>query len=75
MDRKEIVDYYSRKDVQEAILSCSKDKEVGVMIGSFFGKRPDVLEYPGDVGRLGRQGGLSPTKRKVETVFNTFINI
>ncbi|MBU4241867.1 MAG: hypothetical protein KKA65_03540 [Nanoarchaeota archaeon] len=59
MDRKEMIDYYSRKDVQEAILSCSKDREVGVMLGSIFGKRPDVLEYPGDVGRLGRQGATS----------------
>lgn len=29
------------------------------MLGSIFGKRPDVLEYPGDVGRLGRQGATS----------------
>ena len=55
MEKKEIRDYYSRKEVQEAILGCSKDREIGVMIGSIFGKRPDALEYPGDVGRLGRQ--------------------
>jgi len=59
MDKKDIISYYSRKDVQEAILACSKDREVGVMLGSIFGKRPDVLEYPADVGKLGKQGATS----------------
>lgn len=59
MERKEALAYYSRKDIQEAILACSKQREVGTMFGSAFGKRPDVLEYPADIGKLAREGATS----------------
>lgn len=59
MDKKKIAEYYSRKDVQNGILACSKEREVGVMLDNIFGKRPDVLEYPGDIGKLGKQGATS----------------
>jgi hypothetical protein len=45
-----ILKYYKRKDIQQAIVENAKDREVSVryMDGS-FGKRPDVLQYPEDV--------------------------
>lgn len=59
MEPKDIFSYYSRKDIQEAILDCAKEREVGAMLGEMFGKRPDVLEYPADIGRMARQGVTS----------------
>ena len=52
--------YYKRKEVQEAIISYSKDREVCAMYGlQQFGKRPDVLNYPGDVMELVKQNATS----------------
>lgn len=52
--------FYKRKDVQEAIISYSKDREVCVMYGlQSFGKRPDVLNYPGDILELVKQNATS----------------
>jgi len=43
-------DYYSRKDVQEALIEVAKDREiVGVFSNGNFGKRPNVLMYPNDI--------------------------
>ena len=41
--------YYSRKDVQEAIFSFCKNREVVPRYFEGFGKRPDSLEYPDDI--------------------------
>jgi hypothetical protein len=52
--------YYRRRDVQEAIVSYSKDREVCVMYGlQNFGKRPDVINYPGDIIELVKQNATS----------------
>ena len=40
------LEYYARKDIQEAILDSAKDREVSVMYGKGnFGKRPDTLQF------------------------------
>ena len=45
--------YYKRRDIQDAIVSYSKDREVCAMYGlQNFGKRPDVINYPGDILEL-----------------------
>lgn len=60
MDRKIILEFYKRKEVQEAILDCAKDREVSCMFGiGKFGKRPDVLQYPGDILELVKNGATS----------------
>ena len=54
------LDYYSREEIQEAILESSELKEVAVMIGDKgFGKRPEVLQYKSDVLELVKQGATS----------------
>jgi len=46
----DILSYYSRNDIQTAIASFAKDKEIGCSFrdGSFY-KRPDTINYPRDV--------------------------
>src|SRR3990167_4434778 len=54
------LDYYSRKDIQKAILESSKNKEVAVKYSSgSFGKRPDSLNFEQDVFELAKQGATS----------------
>lgn len=55
-----ILKYYSRRDVQEAIVREAKGREVGVRFGeNGYGKRPDVLQYENDVLELAKQGATS----------------
>jgi hypothetical protein len=52
--------YYSRPDIKKAIFDFSKDREVVpsyMMEG--FGKRPDTLQYPGDIFELVKRGATS----------------
>lgn len=41
--------YYKRRDVQEAILRHAQNREVSPRYGEGFGKRPDVLLNPADI--------------------------
>jgi DNA primase catalytic subunit len=59
-DFPSIWNYYSRKDVQEALLEVSKDREVvGVFSNGNFGKRPNVLMYPDDILEMVKEGMIS----------------
>jgi len=52
--------YYSRKDVQEALLEAAKNREiVGVFSNGNFGKRPNVLVYPQDILEMVKEGVVS----------------
>jgi len=52
--------YYSRKDVQEALLEVAKDREiVGIFSNGNFGKRPNVLMYPNDILEMVKEGVVS----------------
>ena len=51
--------YYSRPEIEKAILSFAKDREIGVMFDGFFGKRPDVIEYVSDIRILVGKGVFS----------------
>ena len=56
----DFLDYYSRKDIQKAILEASRDREVAVKYHSgSFGKRPDALNFEQDVFELAKQGAVS----------------
>jgi hypothetical protein len=60
MNYDNLLRFYARKDVQNAILQTSKDREVAVMYSNKgFGKRPDILQYPSDVFELARRGATS----------------
>ncbi len=57
--RKLAYDYYSRKDIQKALIEQAKNKEVIPRYFSTFGKRPDTLEYSTDVINLAIKGATS----------------
>ncbi len=52
--------YYSRKDIQEEIFKfCNHRETVPNFNMEFFGKRPDVLDYPSDLVSLAKKGATS----------------
>jgi len=51
--------YYSRKEVQKAIFNFCKNRETIPRYFEGFGKRPDNLEYPGDIFELVKKGATS----------------
>ena len=56
----DLLDFYSRNDIQEEVLRLSKDREVAVRFGDKgFGKRPDILQFKGDIVELVKQGVTS----------------
>jgi len=57
MNPAEILAYYSREDVQEALLKGAKDREaVGVFRTGSFGQRPNTIIYPQDILSQVRSG-------------------
>jgi len=51
--------YYSRPEVQKAIFKFCKNREVSPRYFESFGKRPDSLQYQGDVYELVKRGATS----------------
>ena len=52
--------YYSRPEIQKAIVESCPNREVSVMLGKdSFGRRPDILNYESDVLELAKQGATS----------------
>jgi len=51
--------YYSRLDVQKAMLDFARNREVSPRYFEGFGKRPDILEYPGDILAFVKKGATS----------------
>jgi len=51
--------YYSRKDIQEAIFKFCQNREAIPRYYEGFGKRPDSLEYPGDIMQQVQKGATS----------------
>jgi hypothetical protein len=57
---RKIAEYYSRPDVQKAILGVAKDREiVSVFKDGRFGRRPDILQYSGDIMQGVKTGTVS----------------
>ncbi len=54
-----IKEYYSRKEVQRELLRLSNGREVQVWFGEIRGKRPEIVNFEGDVLDLVRQGMTS----------------
>ncbi len=59
MEAYEAKKYYSREDVQKAILDFAKNREIGVMYDGYFGKRPDIIENLYDVKKFYKDGVMS----------------
>lgn len=56
----ELIEFYSRKDIQNEMVRIAKDREVGVRYGDKgFGKRPDMIQFGGDVLDLVKGGATS----------------
>ena len=51
--------YYSRPEIQKAIFEFSGNREISPMYFEGFGKRPDVIEYQGDIFELVKRGATS----------------
>lgn len=51
--------YYSRPEIQKIIFDFSKNREICPRYFEGFGRRPDVLEYPGDVFGSVKKGATS----------------
>ncbi len=51
--------YYSNPDVQKAIFEFSKNREICPRYFEGFGKRPDTLEYLGDILAMVKKGATS----------------
>ncbi|MFH1445214.1 MAG: hypothetical protein ABIF08_01905 [Nanoarchaeota archaeon] len=57
MNSYQILEYYSRPDIQAALLEIGKNREIaGVFKNGSFGSRPNVLIYPDDVKAMVRTG-------------------
>ncbi len=56
----EVLEFYSRKDIQNEMLKIARNREVAVVYGEKgFGKRPDILQFPGDILSMVRDGATS----------------
>ncbi len=57
MNYQEILSYYSREDVQNALLEFAKNREVvGVYTDGGYSKRPNTIVYPGDILSMVKSG-------------------
>jgi hypothetical protein len=57
--RKVARSYYARRDIQEILAKQAKGREFIPRYAESFGKRPDTLEYPGDVWSYVERGATS----------------
>lgn len=60
IDFTKVWNWYSRESVQRAIIEASKGREVAsIYKEGNFGKRPNVLNYPGDILQAVAEGSVS----------------
>ncbi len=52
MEQSVAIKYYSRNEIRKAILKYCNEREIAVKFGSFFGKRPMVIEYISDMNSI-----------------------
>jgi hypothetical protein len=51
--------YYSKPEVQQALLAFAQSREVVPRYFEAFGKRPDILQYPSDIQSAVQKGATS----------------
>ena len=60
MYREQILDYYSRPDIQKALLEIAENREVVPTLASGnYGTRPNAVFYEKDIEQLVKQGAVS----------------
>ena len=52
-------EFYLKKEFRDFLVKVSKDREVALKFGDIFGKRPQVLSFPGDIIDAVRQNVTS----------------
>jgi hypothetical protein len=57
--RRSARQYYARKDIQEALVKQARNREFVPRYGEGFGKRPDTVEYAGDILSYVEKGATS----------------
>ena len=57
--KKISLSYYSRPEIQKAIFDFSENREISARYFDKFGKRPDSLQYTGDVFEMAKRGATS----------------
>jgi hypothetical protein len=59
-DIQKILKFYSRKDIQKAIVQEAQHREVAIKYGEKgFGKRPDILQFESDIAHIAKDGASS----------------
>jgi hypothetical protein len=56
---EKFLSFYSRVDVQEKIVEAAEDREIAPRYGKGFGRRPDVVQFAGDVLEMAKNGATS----------------
>lgn len=57
LEPRDVLEYYSREDVQQALIQLGKEREVvGVFRNGGFGTRPNVIIYPQDIMTMVKNG-------------------
>jgi hypothetical protein len=57
LSQRDALEYYSREDVQKALLQMGRNREVvGVFRNGSFGTRPNVILYPQDIVTMAKSG-------------------
>ena len=51
--------FYSRKDIQDELLRISKNRDVAVRFNESLGRRPDIIQFKGDIIELIKKGATS----------------
>ena len=59
LDREKILRFYSKREIQEAIIFGSEDREIATRFYDTFGKRPDTMRYPSEILEAAKQGATS----------------
>ncbi|MBD3164871.1 hypothetical protein GF323_06765 [Candidatus Woesearchaeota archaeon] len=59
LSKLKVINFYSRKEIQQAIVEAAENREIAIRFSEGFGKRPDILQYPEEVLDLARKGATS----------------
>jgi len=60
MNRQQILEYYSRKEIINEILNNAKNREIaGAFIDGSYDQRPNIIQFPNDVVQMAKKGVTS----------------
>ena len=59
LEIKDAKAYYSRDEIKKALVAHANGREVAIRFDSYFGKRPDILQYPNDISETAKKGATS----------------